>query len=475
MESKELNSGANEFNRREFIQNAASFGAMMALMGGVPLHAEETNAVAEETHYTTVSAPMNCAVIGCGAQGREILRTLSLLPNAPVVAICDSYEAAFRRVKDSAPHAETFTDYKKLLEKKEVEAVIVATPSYQHREIVEAALAAGKHVYCEAPLATSIEDARAIARAAKKAFKLNFQSGLQIRSDSQRRFLLPFIRSGACGKNVMVRSQWHKKQSWRRTAPTPAREQALNWQLNAATSGGLMGELVIHQVDMVQWLLNQRPVAVSGWGSTLLWNDGRDVADTVQAIFEFPGGVNYFADASIANSFDSSYEMLYGSDSAVMLRGTNELGGSQEASKAWLFKEVDSPLLGWEVYARKEQFAQETGIVLMANASKLQKKVKEGEAPAAVVTPLQQALAAFITNCGVTAEGVKNFTTTYGADADADALQEYMAGPTITKGRKPTAGWTEGLEATVLALKANEAIIKGKGQRVLIGKELFEI
>jgi len=166
MESKELNSGSGEFNRREFLQNAASFGAMMALMGGVPLHAEETNAVSDETHYSTVSAPINCAVIGCGAQGREILKTLSLLPNAPVVAICDTYEAAFRRVKESAPNAETFTDYHKLLEKKEVQAVIVATPSHQHREIVEAALAAGKHVYCEAPLAVTIDDARAIAKAA---------------------------------------------------------------------------------------------------------------------------------------------------------------------------------------------------------------------------------------------------------------------------------------------------------------------
>ena len=465
MEQTENNSAPNEFNRREFIQNTASFGALMALMGGVPLYAEETNsAPAGETHYSTVAAPVNFAVIGCGAHGREIIQTLSRLPNAPVVAICDTYEAAFRRVKEAAPNAETFTDFHKLLEKKEVEAVVIATPSHQHREITEAALAAGKHVYCEAPLAVSVEDARAIAKAAKAAVKVNFQAGLQMRSDPQRHFLIPFIRSGACGKNVMARSQWHKKQSWRRAAANPEREKALNWHLNAATSPGLMGELVIHQLDMVQWLINTRPTAVSGWGSTLLWKDGRDVADTIQAVFEFPEGVNYSADASLANSFDSSYEFIYGSDSAVMLRG------GEQGSKAWLFKEVDSPLLGWEVYARKEQFYQETGITLMAGASKLKEAPKAGQ-PVAAVTPLQQSLSAFITNSGVVAKGVEDFTTTFGEDADA--LRDYMAGATINKARRDAAGWKEGLESTVLALKANEAITKR--QRIVVDKTWFEV
>ena len=460
MQPNEQNTGS-EFNRREFIQNATSFAAMMALMGGVPLYAEDTNAPAGETHYSTASAPLNCAVIGCGVWGREILQTLSLLPNAPVVAVCDTYELMLRRAKEAAPKAETFTDYQKLLAKKEVQGVIVATPSHLHREIVQAALAAGKHVYCEAPLAASIEDAQAIAKAAKAAVKLNFQSGLQMRADPQRHFLLPFIRSGATGRNVMARSQWHKKTSWRRAAATPEREKALNWRLSAATSPGLIGELAIHQLDMIQWLLNAKPDAISGHGSVLIWNDGRDVPDTVQAIFEFPQGVNYFCDCTLGNSFDAAYEVLYGEFSAVMMR----------ESKAWLFKEVDSPMLGWEVYARKEQFGAETGIALVANASKLQKVTKPGEAPPPEVTSLQHALGAFVTNCGVVETGVRDFTANYGDDADG--LRDYMTGPTIAKARRPAADWQEGFEATLLALKANEAI--QKRERIAISKNIFEI
>lgn len=467
MENSERHSSPNEVNRREFIQGAASFSAMMALMGGVPLFADETNtAIQAGTNYSTATAPVNIAVIGCGAWGREILQTLSRLPNAPVVAICDNYEAAFTRAKESAPNAETFTDFHKLIEEKKVQAVIVATPSHLHREIVEDSLAAGKHVYCEAPLAANSEDARAIAKAAKAAVKVNFQSGLQMRSDPQRQFLIPFIRSGAPGKNVFARSQWHKKQSWRRPAASAERAASLNWRLDARTSPGLMGELVIHQLDMISWMLNVQPVAVSGWGSIMYWKDGRDVADTVQAMFEFPDGMNYSADAALTTTFDSAYEMLYGMDAAVMLRVTNEAG-----CRAWMFKEVDAPLLGWEVYARKEQFFQETGIALVADASKQLKTPAPGALPPQPVMPLQHALAAFVANSSLVGKSVEDFISNFGDDSQA--LTEYLA--TLTKSRRPAAGWQEGFNATMLALLANDAAVKGRGSRTVINQGMFEL
>ena len=114
----------------------------------------------------------------------------------------------------------------------------------------------------------------------------------------------------------------------------------------------MIGEIGLHRYDIVSWFLNARPKAVTGFGGILHWTDGRDVPDTVQAVFEFPSGTNFLYDATLANSFDSEYEMFYGSDSAIMLR----------ENKAWMFKEVDAPLLGWEVYARKDTFYKETGV-----------------------------------------------------------------------------------------------------------------
>src|SRR5687767_3239728 len=97
-----------EVNRRDFLRSS-SLSTLMMLMGGVPLRAQETAPVAEAGGDTKpISPPVNCAVIGCGARGREILETLGRLPNAPVVAVCDTYEPFLRRGQTAAPKAEKF-------------------------------------------------------------------------------------------------------------------------------------------------------------------------------------------------------------------------------------------------------------------------------------------------------------------------------------------------------------------------------
>jgi predicted dehydrogenase len=398
-------------------------------------------------------------VIGLGRWGREVLATLGQLPQAEVSAICDSYSVALRRAATLAPEAAQLEDYSGILSNADIKAVVVATPTHQHKEIVLAALRAGKHVYCEAPLAASLEDAREIAIAARAAGKQVFQSGLQLRSDPQRHFLLPFIRSGALGQPVMTRAQWHKKQSWRAAAPTSERERDLNWRLDKESSAGLIGEIGLHQVDQAGWFLNARPVAVSGFGSVTFWRDGRDVPDTIHAILEYPGGVRMLYDATLANSFDSDYEIYTGSDAAVMIRD----------HKAWMFKEVDSPLLGWEVYARKDSFYHETGIALVANASKLAALDEDNPADAPPSPPpIYFALENFLRNAHAVGSAVEDFVSTFGAE-DAAALADHVA----TVSRLPAAGYLEGFHATVTAIKANEAILGG--QRIVLQPEWYEL
>src|SRR5215471_4373528 len=257
----------------------------MTMLGGVELLASPATVAAEENTQAVQS--IKVAVIGLGAWGREILTTLGRLAHAEVTAICDTYSAYLRRSGKLAPKAKQVEDYKGILEDKEIKAVIVATPTHKHKEIALAALKAGKHVYCEAPLAGTIEDAREIALAAKAAKKQIFQAGLQMRADPQRLFLLPFIRTGALGKTVMARAQWHKKTSWRTASSDPEQEKALNWRLNKATTTGLIGEIGIHQIDQAGWFLNAQPISVTGFSSLIKWtDDGRDVPDTVQAVFE---------------------------------------------------------------------------------------------------------------------------------------------------------------------------------------------
>jgi len=440
-----------EFRRRDFLKGGA-FATLMAMLGGVELIAQP----APETPEAKPVGPITkVAVIGLGPWGREILDQLGRMPQVEIAVICDNYPTFLNRSAKKWPDAKAVADYKEVLANKDIQAVVIATPTHQHKEITLAAIAVGKHVYCEAPLAHTIEDAKAIALAANDSGVI-FQSGLQMRSDPQRLWLLPFIRSGALGKPVQARSQWNKKQSWRATSPNPDREKAINWRLDKATSLGLAGEIGIHQLDQSGWFfLNQLPVAVSGHGSTILWTDGRNVPDTAQLIVEYPGGVRLTYNTTLANSFDADYEIYYGSDAAVMIR----------ESKAWMFKEVDSPLLGWEVYARKDSFYKETGIALIAGGSKQDTLAASATSDSPFPFPTHYyALEAFVGNCG----DVEDFKSSFGSVSKAQT-REYLASIKL----RPAATALDGYVATVIAIKANEAITSGS--RIELSKSLFEL
>src|SRR5207302_440447 len=158
------------------------------------------------------------------------------------------------------------------------------------------------------------------------------------------------------------------------------------------------------------------------------WKDGRDVPDTVEAVFEYPGGAYLTYECTLANSFDADYEMLYGTDAAIMMRG----------NKAWMFKEVDSPLLGWEVYARKDQFYKETGIALIANATKLTNLTEKATDEAAYTTkPLYFALESFLTNANTVSSAVEDFSATFEKSSTAELTVKIFRPRSMSTTRRP--------------------------------------
>jgi len=438
MDMNQLENLGAGFNRRDFIKGGSA-ATLLSMLGGVPLFAQQTNEVSAADKV--IGPKVKVGVIGLGPWGRELLATLSRCPVVEVAAICDNYSAMVRRSAKDAPGAAQTEDYKSILANKDISSVVVATPTHLHKEIVLEAIKADKHVYCEAPLAHTLEDAKEIAQAAHKARHLVFQSGLQFRSDPLRHFLLPFIRSGALGQFAEARAQWHKKTTWRATSPNAEREKAINWRLDKDLSVGLIGELGIHQLDQAMWFINARPRTVTGFGTIAFHKDGREVPDTVHAIMEFPGGVCLNYDATLANSFDANYEMFYGSDAAIMLRETS----------GWLFKEVDSPLFGWEVYAKKDIFYRETGIVLKPGASK---STDQQPTPEELFksTPLYKSLENFARNVADVIARSEDLKESLG-EADPEELAKVQ--------RRASATHLDGYAATVLAIKANQAIVKG--------------
>lgn len=345
-------------NRREFIRTSAGALAAMAILPDVSL----ARALRLDG--------MPVAMIGAGRQGRVLMTEIQKIAGASIAAVCDPVQSRLDAGVRRAPGAEPFADYRALLTKRaDVQAVFIATPTHLHRALVEECLAAGKHVYCEAPIAHTIEDAKGIVRAARSSSKV-FMPGLEGRSNPVYQLARTFFQSEAVRDLVSMRAHDHKKISWRTPASDPADERALNWRLNDDLSIGVPGELGTHQVDVFHWYTGQRVVRVSGLGSIRLHKDGRTLPDTVTCAMEFEDGAVLSYAASLANSYEGRYEVLYGTNAAI------KLGWSH----GWMFKEADAPTQGWEVYANRQQFHNDEGITLIADATQLasQGKLKEG-------------------------------------------------------------------------------------------------
>ncbi len=419
-------------NRRDFLKgaSAASISLSTLAAGASELQAEQA------TSPVAPSGPsVKCGVIGLGERGRDILHTLTQNNNLTPVAICDIYPPFVKRGQSDVPSAIAYSDYHQLLADKNVEAVFISTPSQLHKQIVLDALQAGKHVYCEAPLANTVDDAKVIAIAGQQAApKQIFQAGLQKRVHPQYLHVKNFIISGALGVIAASRMQWHKKTSWRKASPDPQQQKMLNWRLYQDTSPGLMGELGIHSLDIASWYLNGLPIAATGYGSIQFWKDDRNVPDTVQAIVEYPNGVRMASDITLVNSFDETYEVFLGSQSAIFTR----------EDKAWMVNEADAPLEGWIVYARKEQVGDDIGIALIADATKL---LALGKDPAKDSQKEQTKSMLY-----------------YALDAFAESIHT---------GKPSMAGPLDGYQATVAALKTNEAILTGT--RIEFKKEWFTL
>lgn len=399
------------FDRRDFLKTAgATLALLLSRQGLASAQAPAANAAA--------GPAVRFGVIGLGAWGREIADALGRTESAQLTALCDTYEPFLKRAESGAPKAEAIQDWRRILESANVDAIVIATPTALHREIALAALQARKHVYCEAPLAATTEDARAIAAAAKNASGIVFQGGLQGRSNPLYRHVLQFVKSGVLGDVALVNAQWSRKESWRRAAPTADRERALNWRLEKS-SPGVMGEIGIHQLDLVSQYLGARPTTITGSGAIAAWRDGRETPDTASCLIEL-GKVRAGVRVTLASSFGGAYTIFQGSNSSLLLK----------ESRGWLIKEADSALLGWEVYARKESVHDETGIAMVADATKLLQAGKEPGKDA----PLEPEKPALVV-----------------------ALESFIN--SIHTGGPPSCGAADAYAATVAALKANEAVL----------------
>lgn len=295
---------AHDVSRREFLKTAAAVAAVSTLPG-VSAPAILANPSPNEV--------VRYGIVGTGTEGCTLLKFLATIPEGRCVATCDIYPPNLKKgVETIGTHPDTYGDYRRLLDRKDIDAILIATPLNLHTQMTLDSLNAGKHVFVEKSMFFKEEDEAPIRKVASEHPKQVLQVGLQRRSSVLYQVAMEMIRKGALGKIMFVRAQWHRNNNWRRPVPEPKYERLLNWRMYREYSGGLMAELASHQVDVASWAIGADPISVVATGGIDYWKDGRETCDNVQAIFEYPGGQKLVFSSILFNAHYDFSEQIMG-------------------------------------------------------------------------------------------------------------------------------------------------------------------
>jgi myo-inositol 2-dehydrogenase / D-chiro-inositol 1-dehydrogenase len=264
------------------------------------------------------------AMIGTGNRGSFVLKGILEQPNARVAALCDIKPDRLDSAATSAARDKpaTYTDWRRIIDRKDIDAVFVATPPHLHAEMAVAALQAGKHVYCEKPIGITAEHVRNVVNAARASKKV-FVAGQQLRSQKHMQQAVAKIREGAIGDVLMVKAQRHG------SADLPHDSSSADWYFDVNKSGGYLIEMSVHNVDACNWAIGQHPIRCAGFGGIGLYkNDppGRTIFDSGVLAYDYANGakmsftLNVFHPSGLPNG--NQYIYVYGSKGAVDFMGS---------------------------------------------------------------------------------------------------------------------------------------------------------
>lgn len=240
----------------------------------------------------TAAAPINIAIVGCGDRGKGIMTVLNQLPDKfKITAVCDVLDFRLteaQKLSKGAPY-KSYTDYKKLLDDKNVDAVVVAVPLNMHYPIAVDVLKADKHLYLEKTMTYNIPEALELVKLAKSRPGQILQVGHQYRYSPLYYRVKEIISKGYLGSISQIDCRWDRNGNWRRPVPDPSLERQINWRMYKAYSGGLMAELMSHQIDFINWAFETHPQEIFATGGIDTFKDGRETYDNVQAVLRYEG------------------------------------------------------------------------------------------------------------------------------------------------------------------------------------------
>jgi predicted dehydrogenase len=335
----------NDSSRRRFLATAGVAGAASGL--GLARQSSPREGEQEKANATKATVPPSEKIvlgfIGAGGMGTGLINTFVKFPDVSIAAVCDVYEPHLHQGQSAAGGSPTaYGDFRRLLDRKDIDAVVIATPDHWHGITSILACAAGKDVYCEKPLAHRIHEGRAMVRAAEKFGRVTQMGNLMHASENYHR-VVEIIRSGVLGKISKTRVWLAADRSgmgrpqdgpppggceydfW--LGPAPLRpfnpnRFTFNWRYFWDYGGGILTDFCCHIVDLVHWAMDvEAPRTISASGGRYALDDNCEVPDTLEVTYEYEKGGQKFL--MVWSHTDASAHGIENRGLGILFQGTD--------------------------------------------------------------------------------------------------------------------------------------------------------
>jgi predicted dehydrogenase len=337
-------------NRRTFLKVAGSATAATAL--GVKTHALEWTRTVPET-AVAANDHIQLALIGAGIQGQGDTRTAVQVPGVKLVAVADCYNGRLDHSKELWGN-DVFTtrDYREVLARKDVDAIIIGTPDHWHKQIAVEAMKAGKDVYCEKPMVHAHSEGPEMVEAARSTNRI-LQIGSQRVSSIIYAKAKELLASGAIGQLNMVNAHWDRNSAmgaWDYTVPLDASPETCDWDrflgtapkipFNAehffqwrkwkAYGTGVAGDLFVHLFSGTHFITGSNgPTRAMATGGLRFWKDGRDANDVLLGLFDYGDGFNLALRVNFVNGGEESEGLIFTGSEGTMEIANNSVSVSR--------------------------------------------------------------------------------------------------------------------------------------------------
>jgi predicted dehydrogenase len=300
---------------------------------------------------------VNLGLIGAGGRGYYVMTAFQKNKEVDVKAVCDVYMTRTDKALSVAPNAKGYQDHRKLLEQKDLDAVLIATPDHWHTVTAIDALNAGKDVYVEKPLTLTIEEGPQIVKAARVNNRI-CQVGMQQRSGSHyHQAKREIVKAGKLGKITLARTWWHGNGAHLMKAPPELKTRPSNldwarflgpvkwrdwdpqqyWNFRAYLEfgGGQITDLFTHWIDVVHMFMDQdNPISAVAAGGVLCYKDGRTAPDTINCVLEYPAEWIATFEATLAPGLKGAAVEIVGTDGKLYItRSRYEFLSAEKGAK----------------------------------------------------------------------------------------------------------------------------------------------